>query len=163
MRREAKRPLFVGTVILVFISIFTKSHASSPFEARNSLHLSTCQKDVRPSVQKRWRIMSFSRVSTGDSVIHSSCEMKYEPTFKPLQGNPDFFKVRASRGPFHLRQKTQSPSHIPISEGRLLLRCLGKVGLPLQSKTGNHSHPEMILGARNIPQAALLKLMILYT
>ena len=24
----------------------------------------------------------------------------------------------------HLRQKTQSPSHIPISEGRLLLRCL---------------------------------------
>ena len=33
-------------------------------------------------------------------------------------------KHRASRGPFHLRQKTQSPSHIPISEGRLLLRCL---------------------------------------
>ena len=29
--------------------------------------------------------------------------------------------------------------------------------------TGNHSHPEMIWGARNIPQAALLKLMILYT
>ena len=35
--------------------------------------------------------------------------------------------------------------------------------IPLQSKTGNHSHPEMIWGARNIPQAALLKLMILYT
>ena len=89
--------------------------------------------------------------------------MKYEPAFKPLQGNPAFFWVRASRGPFHLRQKTQSPSHIPISEGRLLLRCLWKVGLPLQSKTGNHSHPEMIWGARNIPQPALLKLMILYT
>ena len=27
----------------------------------------------------------------------------------------------------------------------------------------NHSHPEMIWGARNIPQAALLKLKILYT
>ena len=62
-----------------------------------------------------------------------------------------------------MRQKTQSPSHIPISEGRLLLSCLWKVGLPLQSKTGNDSHPEMICGARNIPQAALLKLMILYT
>ena len=26
-----------------------------------------------------------------DSVIPSSCEMKYEPAFKPLQGNPAFF------------------------------------------------------------------------
>ena len=56
-----------------------------------------------------------------------------------------------------------SASHITISEGRLLLRCLWKVGLTLQSKAGNHSHPEMILGARNIPQPAQLKLMILYT
>ena len=31
--REAKRPLLVGTVRLVFLSIFTKSQASSPFEA----------------------------------------------------------------------------------------------------------------------------------
>ena len=29
--------------------------------------------------------MAFSRVSTGDSVIPSSCELKYEPAFKPLQ------------------------------------------------------------------------------
>ena len=34
--REAKLPLLVGTVILVFLSIFTKSQASSPFEAMNS-------------------------------------------------------------------------------------------------------------------------------
>ena len=81
VRRESKRPLLVGTVILVFLSIFTKSQALSPFEARNSAHLSICQKDVRPSVQKGWRTMAFSRVSTGDSVIPSSCEMKYEPEF----------------------------------------------------------------------------------
>ena len=68
VRREAKRPLLVGTVILVFVSIFTKSQASSPFEAMNSAHLSMCKKDVRPSVQKSWRTMAFSRVSTGDSV-----------------------------------------------------------------------------------------------
>ena len=91
VRRETKPPLLVGTVILAFLSIFTKSHASSPFEAMNSAHLSMCQKDVRPSVQKRWRTMAFSSVSTGDSVIPSSCEMKYEPAFKPLQGNPAFF------------------------------------------------------------------------
>ena len=63
--------------------------------------------------------------------------MKDEPAFKPLQGNAAFFQVTASWGPFHLRQKTQGPSHIPIAKGKLLLRCLWKVGLPLQLKTGN--------------------------
>ena len=82
--REAKRPLLVGTDILVFLSIFMKSQASSPFEAMNSAHLSMCQKDVRPSVQKTLRSMAFSRVSTGDSDIPSSCEMKDEPAFKAL-------------------------------------------------------------------------------
>ena len=91
VRWEAKRPLLIGRVILVFLSILTKTQASSPFEAMNSAQLSMCQKDVRPSVQKRWRTMSFCRVSTGDSVIPSSCEMIYEPAFKPLQGNPAFF------------------------------------------------------------------------
>ena len=89
--REAKRPLLVGTVILVFLSIFTKGQASSPFEALNSVHLSKSQMDVRPSVQKRFRSMAFSRVSTGDSDIPSSCEMKDEPAFKALQGKPAFF------------------------------------------------------------------------
>ena len=84
MRPEDKRPILVGTVILVFLLIFTKSQASSTFEAMNSAHLSMCQKDVRPSVQKRWRTMAFSTVSTGDSFIPSYCEMKYEPAFKPL-------------------------------------------------------------------------------
>ena len=91
VRREAKRPLLVGKVIFVFLSIFTKSQSSSPFEAMNSAHLLMFQKDLRSSVQKWWRIMAFSRVSIGDSVIPSSCEMKYEPAFEPLQGNPAFF------------------------------------------------------------------------
>ena len=81
----------VRKVILVFLSIFMKCQASSPFEAMNSAHLLMCQKDVRPSVQKRWRTMAFSRDPTGDSVLPSSCEMKYEPAFKPLQGHPAFF------------------------------------------------------------------------
>ena len=81
---DVKRPLLVGTVILVFLSIFTKCQASSTFEAMYSAHLSMCQKDVRPSVQKRWRTMASSTVSTGDSLIPSSCDMKYEPAFKPL-------------------------------------------------------------------------------
>ena len=88
--REAKRALLVGTVILVFLSIFTKSQASSPFEALNSAHLSKSQLDVRPSVQNWLRTMAFSRVSTGDSDIPSSSVMKDEPSFKALQGNPAF-------------------------------------------------------------------------
>ena len=91
MRQEAKRPLLVSKDILIFLSIFTKSQASSSFEAMNSADLSMCQKDVRPSVKKRWRIIAFSIFSTGYSFIPSSCEMKYEPAFKPLQGNPAFF------------------------------------------------------------------------
>ena len=89
--REAKCPLLVDTVILVFISIFTMSQASSPFEALNSANLSKSQMVVRPSVQKRLRTMAFSTVSTGDSDIPSSCEMKDEPAFKALQGKPAFF------------------------------------------------------------------------
>ena len=148
---------------IVFLSIFTKNQASSTFEALNSGHLSKSQMDVRPSFQKRLRTMAFSRVSKGDSDIPSSCETKDEPAFMALQGKPTFFSVRASRGPLYLRQKTQIRSHIPISDGRLLLRCLWKAGLPLQSKTGNHSHPQIIWCARKFPQSALMKFMILYT
>ena len=80
--------------------------------------------------------MAFSRVSPGDSDIPSSCEMKDEPAFWPLQGKLTFFRVRASRGSFHMRQKTQGRLHMPSAEGKLLLRCLWNVGLPVQSKTG---------------------------
>ena len=89
--RDAKHPLLVGAVILVFLSIFTKSQTSSPFEALNSAHLSKSQMDVRPSVQKWLRTMAFSRVSTGDSDIPSSCEIKVEPAFKALPAKADFF------------------------------------------------------------------------
>ena len=89
--REAKLPLLAGRVILVFLSIFTKSQELSPFEALNSAHLTMSQMDVRLCVQKRLRTMAFSRVSTGDSVIPSSCEMKDEPVFKAMQGKTAFF------------------------------------------------------------------------
>ena len=112
MRREAKHLLLVGTVILVLLSIFTKSHASSPFETMNSVQLSMCQKDVRPSVQKRCRIMAFSRVSTGDSVITSSCEIKFEPAFKPLKGNPGLLLSQGISGSIPLEtENTESLSH----------------------------------------------------
>ena len=113
------------------------SQASSPFEALISVCLSRYQSDVIPPIQMRWSTTAFFRVSIGDSDIPLSCEMKHEPEFKPLQGNPAFFWVRVSRGPFPLRQETQGISHIPISERKLHFRCWWKVVSNLQSKTGN--------------------------
>ena len=89
-------------------------------------------RDVRPPIQKTRGARVSSRISTQDSDIPSSCQMKDEPAFKPLHGNPTLFLVRESRYPLHLRQNTQGPSHIPIAEGRPLLRCLFKVGLTVQ-------------------------------
>ena len=91
LRQETKAHFLFGTVILGFLSIFKKSQASSPFEAFNSVCLSRYQRDVSPPIQMRQRTMAFSRVSTGDSDIPSSCEMKHEPEFKTLQGNPAIF------------------------------------------------------------------------
>ena len=89
--QKAKHPGLVGTVIFRFLSIFTKTQASSTFEALNSARLSRCQSDARPPIQKRRRPRAFSSVPTGDSDIPSSCEMKDKPDFKPLDGNPAFF------------------------------------------------------------------------
>ena len=91
VRQETKAHFLVGTVILGFLSIFKKRQASSPFEALNSVCLLRYQSDVIPPIQMRRRTMAFSMVSTGDSDIPSSCEMKHEPEFKTLQGNPAFF------------------------------------------------------------------------
>ena len=90
VNQETQRRLLIDTVILVFLSMFTKSQASSPFEALNSVQLSKSQMDVRPSVQKRLRTKAFPRVSPVDSDSPSSCEMKDEPAFKELQGKPAF-------------------------------------------------------------------------
>ena len=74
---------------------------------------------------------AFSRHCTEDSDIPLYCEMKDEPVFKPLQGNPTFFGGREFRYPLHLRQQIQGAAHIPIAEGRLFLRCLWEGGLHL--------------------------------
>ena len=91
VRQETKAHFLVGTIILGFLSIFKKSQASSPFEALNSVCLSRYQSDVIPPILMRRRTTALSRVSTGDSDIPASCEMKHEPEFKPLQGTRAFF------------------------------------------------------------------------
>ena len=70
---------------------------------------------------------AFSRDCTEDSDIPLYSEMKDEPAFKPLQGNPTFFRVMESRYPLHVREQIQGPSHVPIGDRRLLLRSCGKL------------------------------------
>ena len=84
VRQETEVHFLVATVILGFLSIFKKSQASSPYEALNSVCLSRGQRDVRHPVQMRRTPTAFARVSTGDSAMPSSCEMKDEPEFNPL-------------------------------------------------------------------------------
>ena len=91
MRQETEVHFLFGTVILELLSIFKKSQSSSPYEALNSMCLSRVQRYVKPPDQMRWKPMAFSRFSTVDSDMPSSCEMKDEPEFKPLQGNRAFF------------------------------------------------------------------------
>ena len=161
MRRQTQFPFPIATGILGFLSIFKRSQASSPFKALNSTCLSRCQRDVRSPVQLRLEHRTFSRVSRGESDIPSSCEMKEEPAFKPLQGNPAFFLVRASRCIFHLRQQTQVPSHIAIAEGSLLLRCLWRVGLHLQSKPGNQLSSRDDMGCLELSLSCCAELVVL--
>ena len=97
MKQETEVHFLDGTVILGFLSILKKNQASSPYEALHSVCLSRGQSDVRPPVQMRQTATAFSRVSTGDSDIPSSCDMKHEPKFKPLQGNLAFFESGLSR------------------------------------------------------------------
>ena len=111
MRQETKAHFLVGTVILGFLSIIKKSQASSPFEALNSVCLSIYQSDVIPPLQMRRRTMAFSRVSTGDSDMPSSCEMKDEPEFKPLQGNLAFLSPGLSGSISLETENTTSHSH----------------------------------------------------
>ena len=129
VRQEVECPFLVATLMLGFLSIFRKSQAASPFEALNSVCFSRFQRYVRSPGTMRWGHRAFCRDSSGDSGTHSSCEMKDGHAFNPLQGNLAFFRVMASRCPFHLRQQTKGPSHIPTAEGSLLLSCLWKVGI----------------------------------
>ena len=91
MRQETEFHFLFGTVILGLLSMFKKSHSSSPYEAFNSVGLSRGHRDVRPPVHMTLTPTAISRVSTWDSDMSSSCEMKDEPEFTLLQGNGAFF------------------------------------------------------------------------
>ena len=96
LRWETQFPFPVATGIFGFLSIFKRSQELSPFEALNSAFLSSCQKYARPLVEMMQGFRAFFRVCTGYPNTSSNFEMKDEPSFMSLQGNPALFQVRAS-------------------------------------------------------------------
>ena len=96
--QETEFHFLFGTVMLGLLSIFKNSQASSTYEAFNSVCLSRIHRDVRHPVQMTLTPTAFSRFSTLDSDMSSSCEMKDEPEFMPLQGNQPSFES----GPFRV-------------------------------------------------------------
>ena len=161
MRWETKRPFLVSRKILGFLSIFKKSQASSPFEALNSMCLSSCQSDVISPVQMRWKPTAFASVSTGDSDIPSSSDMKHKPKFKPRKGNPTFFWVR----PLAVHSTWDRKYRVPLNY--LLLRensTWGACGIHshlFSQRQGISSHLETKCGAWNFLHAAVLKLIFI--
>ena len=161
MRCETKHPFLVSRKILGFLSMFKSGQASSHFEALNSMYLSICQSYVISPVQMRRRPTAFSSVSIGDSDIPSFCDMKHEPKFKPLQGNPAFFWVR----PLEVHSTWDRKHRVPLNY--LLLRensTWGACGIYshlFSQRQGISSHLETICGAWNFPHAAVLKLIFI--
>ena len=100
-------------------------------------------------------------VSTGDSSIPSSCEMKHVPVFMSLHGNLALYRVSLSLCPVNFKQQTQGPSQIPIAERSLTLRCLWKVGIPLESIPGNQTSSRDDLGYTSFSRVAMLNLVFL--
>ena len=47
-------------------------------------------------------------------------------------------------------QQTKVPFHIPIAQGYLLLRCLWKVGIPLQLNPGNQLSSQDNMGCTDL-------------
>ena len=157
MKQETEVHFLVGTVILGFPSIFNKSKTSSAFEALKSVCLSNCQCDIIAHVQMRQRPTAFSRVSTGDSYIPSSCDIKHEHKFKPLQGYPAFFWVRRLAVHSTWERKHRVPlTYLLLRENSTWGAC-GKLAHLFSQRGGISSLLETICGAWYFLHADVLK------
>ena len=105
--------------------------------------------------------MAFSKISTGDSDIPSSCEMKDEPELKPLSEiGPSF-----ESGPLGFHSTGDRKHRVPLTP--LLLRenssggACGKLAHFFSQRKGISSHLGMIRGAWSFPRVAVLKLIFI--
>ena len=125
-----------------------KRQASSYFEALNTACVLRCQRDVMPPDQIWLGPRAFFRISTEDSDFPSPCEMKDEPAFKPLQGNPACFRVRVSRClgvPLDLDSYIRESFVLPKGRQATVMYDV-ECGMTLVPMQGNQASHELIWG-----------------
>ena len=125
--------------------------------------LSSFRKYLGIPIHLRQRTMAFSRVSTEDSDIPSSCEMKHEPEFKP----PQEFRPSFESGTLAIHSTWDRKHRVPLTY--LLLRenstwvAGGNLAQIFNQRQGISSHLGTICGAWSFPRVAVLILIFIST
>ena len=163
VRQETKAHFLVGIVILGFLSIFKKSQASSPFEALNSVSLTTYQSDVIPL--SRWGgelwlslgspqgIQTYLHLVRWNTSLNLRLCREIWPSFESGSLAVHFTSDRKPR----------------VSLTYLLLRenftwgAGGKLAEIFNQRQGISSHLPMIWGAWSFPRVAVLILIFIST
>ena len=141
-------------------TIFKNCQASS-FEAVNSTWPSSCQRDVRPLFEMRWRHRAFCRVSTGDSDILSFCDMKDEHALRLFREIWPSFESWHLRDNFAWSIKHRVPlTYIFLRENSSWGAC-GKMAYLYSRRQRISSHLQTIWCSRIFHPVALLNLMFL--
>ena len=156
VKQETKVHFLVGTMILGFLPIFKKSKASSPFEALNSVCLSSCQSDMIPPVQMRRKPM----VSLGSPQgIQTSLHLVTWNTSLNLSHCRDIWPSFESGLSQYISLETESRdplSYMLLRENSTWAAC-GKLAQLFSQRQGISSHLETICCAWNFLHAAVLK------
>ena len=148
MRSDTEDHFLFDTVILGFLTIFKNCQASTKFEAVKSTWLSSCQRDVRPLFEMRWRPRAFCRVSTGDSDILSSCDMNDEHALRLCREIWPSFESGHLGVHFAWSIKHRVPlKYIFLGENSSWGAC-GKMAYLFSRRQGISSNLQTIWGAR---------------
>ena len=161
VRSDTEDHFLFDTVILGYLTIFKICQPSSTFEAVISTWSSNCQRYVRPHFEWRWTHRAFCRVSTGDSDILSSCDMKNEHALRLCR------EIWPSLKSWHLGvhfawsiKHRVLLTYIFLRENSSWYAC-GKLGYLFSQSQGISSHLQTIWGAQIFHPVSLLKLMFL--
>ena len=135
--------------------------ALSTFKAVNSTWLSSCQSDVRPLFEMRWRPRAFCRVSTGVSDILSFCDMNDEHAWRLCKEIWPSFESRHLGVHFAWSIKHRVPLTYLVLWENSSWGAWGKMAYLFSQRQGIFSQLLTICGARIFHLFALLKLMFL--
>ena len=87
-------------------------------------------------LKQGWR--AFSRGATGASDLPSCCEGKFGVPLESKQGNQDLARTEGDLSILSTCGRIfHGSSQVTIGETGFILRCEGKVGIPLESEQGN--------------------------